>query len=229
MADVSAVGVRRVKPLSVADQVTNEMRRSILAGDLRPAQELSLREIAGDLGVSVVPVREALRRLEGQGLVVATRGKSATVAPLSREDLRGIYRMRRQIEPEIAGRASLLLTKRDHDRLAEQLAVFGDATLGLDEIYEVHHEFHLGLLRPAATDWDLRILDTLRHAAERYVRLAFGSRDSDPDEPRRREAAHAHLLASMMERDPGSAAHATLIHLDTNEQIALRGLASLLD
>ncbi|WP_306322792.1 MULTISPECIES: GntR family transcriptional regulator [unclassified Streptomyces] len=229
MAEASTKGVRRVQPLSVVEQVTKEIRRSILSGDLLPAQEFSLREIAGRLGVSMIPVREALRHLESQGLVITTPGKSAAVAPLSHDDLRAIYRLRRQIEPELVGRACLLLTDRDHARLVEHLAVIGDESLGLDEIYETHHEFHLDLLRPAATEWDLRILGMLWHSAERYVRLAFGGRDSDPDEPRRREAAHAELLSAVAKRDPGSAAHAVLVHLDTNEQIAQQGIAAVAD
>ncbi|MFE1442185.1 GntR family transcriptional regulator [Streptomyces sp. NPDC058739] len=227
MAGVSTTGVRRVQPLSVVEQVTKEIRRSILAADLRPGQEFSLREIAGRLGVSIIPVREALRHLEGQGLVITARGKSAVVAPLSHSDLSAIYRLRRRIEPELAGRACLLLTSRDHERLAAHLATFGDEHLGLDEIYEAHHEFHLDLLRPAATEWDLRILGMLWHAAERYVRLAFGGRDSDPDEPGRREAAHAELLAAVAERDPGRAAQSVIHYLDVNEQIAQQGIAAV--
>lgn len=229
VAGVSTTGVRRVQPLSVVDQVTKEIRRSILAGDLPPGQEFSLREIAGRLGVSIIPVRESLRHLEGQGLVITERGKSATVAPLSHDDLRAVYRLRRQIEPELVGRACLLLTDRDHARLMSHLAIFGNERLGLDEIYEVHHEFHLDLLRPAATDWDLRMLNMLWHAAERYVRLAFGGRDNDPDEPHRREAAHAQLLAAVAERDPGRAAQAVMVHLDTNERIAQQGIAAIAD
>lgn len=229
MAGVSTTGVRRVEPQSVVEQVTKEIRRSILAGDLRPGQEFSLREIAGRLGVSIIPVREALRHLEGQGLVITARGKSAVVAPLSHDDLNAIYRLRRRIEPGLAGRACLLLTSGDHARLAAHLAIFGDEALGLDEIYEAHHEFHLDLLRPAATEWELRILGMLWHAAERYVRLAFGGRDGDPEEPRRREAAHAELLAAVAERDPGRAAQAVMHHLDVNEQIAQQGIAAIAD
>jgi DNA-binding GntR family transcriptional regulator len=55
--------VRPVQAASVVDQVIKEIRRSILAGALRPGQEFSLHGIADDLGVSFIPVREALRRL----------------------------------------------------------------------------------------------------------------------------------------------------------------------
>lgn len=222
-------GVRRVKPLSMVEEVAREIRRSILAAELRPGQEFSLREIAERLGVSNIPVREALRQLEGQGLVITARGRSATVAPLSREDLRAVYRMRRQIEPELAGRSCLLLTGPDHAQLAADLAVLADAHLGQDEIYEAHHRFHLELLRPAATDWDLRVLGMLWHAAERYVRLSFGGRDSHPDEPRRRKAAHALLLDAVTQRDPGLAIQAAIAHLDVNERIAQDGIAAIAD
>src|SRR6266496_2468178 len=75
--------VRPVDTASVADRVVHEIRRSILTGALQPGQQFSLREIAGQLGVSFIPVREALQQLEAQGLVVTRPGRSATVAPLS--------------------------------------------------------------------------------------------------------------------------------------------------
>jgi DNA-binding GntR family transcriptional regulator len=59
--------VRPVGTTSVVDQVITEIRRSILSGALHPGQEFSPREIAAELGVSFIPVREALRRLEGKG------------------------------------------------------------------------------------------------------------------------------------------------------------------
>ena len=86
-----------------------------------------------DLGVSFIPVREALRRLEGQGLVVTQRGKSASVVPLTHQDLHGIYRLRRQIEPEIASRSCLLLRNDDLERLDDVVKTFADERLGVDQ------------------------------------------------------------------------------------------------
>ncbi|MDX6741181.1 GntR family transcriptional regulator [Actinocorallia sp. A-T 12471] len=226
MTEPSTTGVRPVQALSVVEQVTKEIRRSILSADLRPGQEFSLREIAGRLGVSIIPVREALHHLEGQGLVITARGKSATVSPLSHDDLRAVYRLRRQIEPGLVGRACVLLTQHDHARLRSHLEVMHDQTLSHEEIYEVHHEFHLDLLRPAATDWDLRVLGMLWHAAERYVRAGFAGRGTDPDEPRRRVEAHALLLDAAAERDPGRAAQAVLLHLENNERIAQQAVTA---
>jgi DNA-binding GntR family transcriptional regulator len=221
--------VRAVEPASVADQVTKEIRRSILSGALKPGQQFSLRAIAAQLDVSFIPVREALRQLEAQGLVVTRPGRSACVAPLSHEELHSIYRLRRQLETEIAARSCLLLEDSDYDRLDGYVKMFGDDRLGIDDIYEAHHQFHLDLLRPAATTWDIRILESLWHAAERYVRLAFLGLDTEPQEHHRREHAHAALVETFRTRDPERVSAAVLHHLDDNEYLARKALDPVVD
>jgi len=218
--------VRPVTSKSVVDEVTEEIARSIRAGALRPGQEFSLREIAGQLGVSFIPVREALRRLEGQGLLVTRRNRSAIVAPLDAEDLHAIYRLRRQIEPDLAAASCRALTEADYARLETFAQMFADESLGIDDIYDAHHDFHTELLRPAATPWDLRILDTLWRAAERYVRVAFGRLDPDPAEHRRRAVVHTDILDTFRSRDARAVRRTVLHHLDENEQIAKSAIAA---
>jgi DNA-binding GntR family transcriptional regulator len=221
--------VRPVEPASVVEQVTKEIRRSILSGLLKPGQQFSLREISAQLGISFIPVREALRELESQGLVITRPGKSACVAPLSHEDLQGIYRLRRQVEPEIASRACKLLDESDYARLGRCLDMFGNEDLGIDDVYEAHHQFHLELLRPAASTWDLRVLQGLWHAAERYIRLAFLQLDTEPNEHHRRQHAHAALLETFRLGDPDRVSLAVLHHLDDNEMLAQRALDPVAD
>ncbi len=205
---------------STVDQLVVAIRKRILSGELVPGQSFSLRALASEFGVSFIPVREALRSLESQGLIVTRPGRSAVVAPLDAVDLRSIYRLRLRLEPEIAYRACELLTPKDFERLEGLLVQFGDETKGIDEIYEAHHDFHLELLRPAATEWDLRILESLWHAGERYVRLAFGQRDFTPGEHRRREESHRSLLEPFRARDQEGAAYALRQHLESNETVA---------
>ncbi|WP_410589291.1 GntR family transcriptional regulator [Amycolatopsis sp. lyj-23] len=219
-----STGVRPIESRSVAEQVTVELRRSILCGDLEPGREFSLREIAGMLNVSFIPVRDALRNLESEGLVITRPGRSALVAPLDLDDLHAIYRLRRTIEPEIASRACLLLADGELDRLEQLAAGFGDEQLGMDAIYDAHHEFHMALLAPAASAWDVRLLSTLWRAAERYIRIGFGALDPDPQEHHRREEAHEALIDVFRRRDPDAAARAVRDHLERNERIALRAL-----
>lgn len=221
--------VRSIEPTSVVDKVTAEIRRSILSGALHPGQQFSLREISGQLGVSFIPVREALRELESQGLIITRPGKSAIVAPLSHDDLHGIYRLRRQIEPEIAGRSCTLLKEDAFDRLDRYVESFADESLGIDAIYDAHHAFHYELLRPAATAWDLRTLEGLWHAGERYVRLAFGNLDDKPEEHSRREHVHADLIAVFRSGKAKDVQRAVLAHLDANEALAVRSLDTVID
>jgi DNA-binding GntR family transcriptional regulator len=217
--------MRRITATTVVDQVTQEIRRSILAGVLSPGQEVSLRELAARLGVSTIPVREALRRLEGQGLLIGGSGRaSARVAPLDAADLHGIYRLRLVLEPEIAGRACRLHTDAELDALAEVAAGFDHPDLGMDDLYPAHHDLHLRLLAPAATEWDLRTLDHLWHASERYVRLAFGARDDRADEPARREHAHTELIDGFRTRDPDLVTALVRRHLENNETVAREAL-----
>ena len=214
--------VRGISSKSLVDEVTNEIARAIRSGSLRPGQEFSLREIAGQLGVSFIPVREALRHLEGQGLVVMRRNRSAMVAPLDVDDLKGIYRLRRRIEPDLVAASCRLLGDADYTKLESVLDVFGDEKVGIDDVYDAHHDFHRELLRPAATAWDLRTLETLWRAAERYVRVAFAGRDR---EHKRRVAAHAVLLDACRSREGRVVRRLVDHHLAENERFALEAIS----
>jgi DNA-binding GntR family transcriptional regulator len=224
MDSPAAAVVRPIESRSVADQVMTELRRSILSGALAPGREFSLRELAEMLQVSIIPVREALRSLESQGLVRMRPGRSAIVAPLDLEELQSIYRLRRRLEPEIAQRSCRLLSDAELDLLEEQAVRFGDEKLTMNEIYDSHHEFHLALLAPAATNWDLRILSTLWRASERYIRIGWGRLDPEPAEHQRREQHHVELVQAFRQHDPEIAASAVHQHLSRNEETALRAL-----
>ena len=224
MKSSASAAVRPIESRSVADQVMTELRRSILSGALEPGREFSLRELAEMLQVSIIPVREALRSLENQGLVQMRPGRSAVVAPLDLDELQSIYRLRRRLEPEIAQRSCRLLSAADLDRLEVEATEFGAEQRTINEIYDSHHAFHLSLLAPAMTSWDIRILSTLWRASERYIRIGWGLLDPDPREHQRREQYHLELVSAFRPRDPEIAAGAVLLHLSRNEQTALLAL-----
>jgi DNA-binding GntR family transcriptional regulator len=203
----------QIRPLhqsSLVSQVTVEIRRSILAGRLRPGQEFSLRAIASQLGVSLIPV-------------LTRPGRSAMVAPLDAADLAGIYDLRRQIEPKLAARSSQLLRSPHIQELRRLVGLISDESRGLDGVYESHHELHLEMLRPAATAWDLHILSRLWRAAERYIRVAFGGLDDHPHEHARRGHVHAELVDAFESGD----VDAVRGHLDANERVAQGALANI--
>ena len=217
--------VRAIEQHSVSDQVTAELRRSIVSGDLAPEQSLSLRKLAEQLGVSFIPVRDALRVLEAEGLVVNPPGRSATVAPLDLEELHAIYRSRRLLEPDLARRSVSRLSDERLDQLYEVASELGDADRSMDDIYDDHRAFHLALIAPAVTAWDERILNLLWRAGERYIRIGFGLLDPDPHEHDRRREAHQSLVDQFRRRDPDLAARALDEHLSHNEELARNALS----
>lgn len=217
--------VQPIESRSVTDLVTTELRRSIVSGDLAPGETFSLRKIATMLDVSFIPVREALRNLEGEGLVITRPGRSACVAPLYLEDLQAIYQLRRTLEPEIARRSAKLISDAELDQLQAQVEDFGDERHTIQTVYDAHHDFHAALLAPAATIWDKRVLNSLWRAAERYIRIGFSKADPDPQDRPRRQEAHEVLLDAFRAHDADAVAEAVLVHLTRNEETALRALA----
>ena len=226
MTGTTETFVSPVVDRSVGEQVTVEIRRAILSGSLRPGQEFSLREIATQLGVSFIPVREALRRLESQGLVIMRPNRSAMVVPLDRHDLMGIYRLRRQIEPDLAADSARLHPPQALAALERIVDSFADPDRSPDDLYEAHHNFHLELLRPAATAWDIRTLETLWRAGERYVRLVFGAAQPGVEEHRHWSAAHGELLEAFRARDARRVRRCVRDHLAANEETLLAGIAA---
>lgn len=201
--------------ISAVDLVTVEVRRSILHGVLAPGQRFSVAELARQMDLSHIPVREALRRLEGQGLIELKHARSAMVAPLSVDDLEGIYSLRKMIEPELAARAAAARSRQHIDRLRSLIEAFEDEDP--EAVWQAHHQFHLTLVEPAASAWDLRTLDQLWAAAERYTRLVFDFTEIARTERSRRERIHTAILDAVRDGDASAVREAVAAHLDGNE------------
>lgn len=226
MANVDPKVVRPIAARSVTEQVTAELRRLILSGALAPGENLSLRKVADLLQVSFIPVRDALNVLESEGLVVNPPGKGATVAPLDLNEFHAIYRVSRMLESDLARRSCALLTDEKLDELYLVAAEFGGHDRGTEEIWADHRHFHTELLAPAASPWELRILNIHWRASERYARIGFGLLDPHPEEHDRRRKAHQFLIDAFRKRDPEFAGRALDAHLAESERLASTALAA---
>ena len=204
---------------SAVDLVTAEIRRSVLTGALSPGSTFSLRDLASQLGVSHIPVREALRRLESQGLVVLRQSRSASVAPLSSSDLKSIYRLRYAVELPLAGAS---VSEREPEavrRLNELLEASRDSDP--EKAWQAHYDFHEALVHPAASAWDERVLHTLWMAAERYTHLVFDPTQITEEERERRYETHRVLRDEALAGDSDAMAEALRVHLAANESKVL--------
>lgn len=197
------------------ERIAREIKSSIVAGELRPGESFSIAELATEMDVSHIPVREALRRLEGDGLVVLRPGRSATVAQLSLEELMEVYRLRLLIEVDLAGRSARHYTDEQLQsaaRACERLGVPNPLGRGLRDL-EAHHHLHQLLLSPAAGPQSTRITQRLMDIADRYIGLVYDARPVAFDEPHRR---HLALVEAAETRSPPVVRKALTAHLSEN-------------
>jgi len=200
---------------SAVDLVTSEIRRAVLTGALPAGQQFSIRDLASQLGVSHIPIREALRRLESQGLIVLRQARSAGVAPLSTSDLEAIYRLRYLIELPLAGASAGRRSPPEVARLDALLEASRD--LDPEVAWQGHFDFHEALVHPAANAWDDRVLHTLWTAAERYTHLVFDPTSITEDERQRRYDKHRLLRDAALAEGADAMTEALREHLSANE------------
>lgn len=211
------------RKMSTVDLVLHEIRHSILTGALPPGKAFTVPALTERLGVSHVPVREALRQLEAQGLIMLSPSRSAIVTPLDPGDLRSIYRLRMRLEPELAARAVGAYSDEDLAELARLMRVTYSSPW-TERGFDSHRQFHAMLIRPAASDWDLRVLRPLWYASERYTRLVFDPVDAPEGIVAAREHAHERLLDAARTRDPYRLHDELSRHLEANLAEVLRAL-----
>ncbi|MFC5063653.1 GntR family transcriptional regulator [Actinomycetospora atypica] len=211
---------------SAVDLVLHEIRRSILSGELPPGRPFTVPALTERLGVSHVPVREALRQLEAQGLITLSPSRSAMVTPLDPDDLRAIYRLRVTVEPELAALSAPGRTDGEIDELDALVRRTFDDVLG-EAFWAPHRAFHAALIEPAASDWDRRLLGPLWDASERYTRLVFDPVEAPESFAAHRAHVHDELVEAARSRDPERVRAAVREHLENNLATMLEGLRTL--
>jgi DNA-binding GntR family transcriptional regulator len=212
---------------SAVDRVTAEIRRAVLYGTLAPGESFSISDLSAQLGVSHIPVREALRQLHSQGLIVMRPGRTAIVAPLNRQELQSIYRLRQLIEPDLASRSVTLFTEGDLQLLEQLLNEYCKVLMDADEFWSSHHDLHEALIRPAASEWDMRLLEQLWHASDRYTRVVFDAQLMTKPEREHRFERHRRLLEAARSGEPDELRLAVGEHLTENEAVCLDRFAAL--
>ena len=128
---------------SLQDRVYEVLRGAILNGDLRPGESLSLTEISKQLNVSTTPVREALRRLEAQGLVTFSTQKRITVTELSVEELEEFYWIRIPLECRAFSRNFLELKNAEIEKLGRLNKRMCRSEISAPEWVQLNRRFHM--------------------------------------------------------------------------------------
>jgi len=165
-------------PMSRKDMVLSILRAAIIDGRLIGGQKLDQNEIAAEFKVSRMPVREALKQLENEGLVIVYPYRGVEVAGLDSDEMIQLFAIRGALERLAVGRAATRLSEADFTALREILMEM-DKLVGDEETPGwncLNWAFHERL--NAACEWPrlLESISTYRDQLARYVRLYFSIR-----------------------------------------------------
>jgi DNA-binding GntR family transcriptional regulator len=214
--------VRGSGPETTQQHAVQWLRRAIVTGELRPGDRIPQDEIAERIGVSLIPVREALRALESEGQVRYFPRRGYFVTELRIADLEEIYTLRRRLEEGAVRRALPDLDLRQIEEMSAAARECTEAAAAGDVARELqaNRRFHFALFAHPEQPHTLRLIRLLWDSTEPYRALYYNS-------PRERAAAgvaHRRILRAAKARD----ADRLVTELDRHRERALRTLRAIL-
>ena len=181
------------RPLTIAQSVAAQIREQILKREISGGEPLRQEAIAKSLGTSIIPVREALRQLEAEGLVELHTHRGAVATEFTLDQALEWIHLRRLIETDLIGHAIDNMSSEHIDRAEKILGKFDEA---LDRGRDIarwsayNWEFHSALYAAAERPETMKVLATLHRKCDRYIRLQL----LDGDHIERAEQEHAELV-----------------------------------
>lgn len=214
-ATVYVCTVTANKSANVVDDVVVRIRRWILTHELPSGTRLNQSLLATRLGVSRIPVRDAVRLLAGEGLVELSVRGAPTVASLSVSDLQELYELREAIEP-LACRIAMPNVGR------AQLLTMSECLLTMDRIDSsdrwlfAHARFHQQIYGQSGRPRMVSLVENLRQQAERYLRMHL----EQPQSVHLR-AEHRNLMAAAVDGNANRVEELTRNHLQSSHESIL--------
>lgn len=162
------------KRYSASDFVYQELKKKIIELEYKPEEALSEEMLTGQFGVSRTPLRQALYRLELEGLIVKQSNGRMHVAPISIQEAEEIFKVREVLEGLIAREAAQKITPNEIDRLKDLLALMRRAAQEkrINDAIKYGSQFHHQLYEPSQNKTAINFLAQLRSRIERYRRLS---------------------------------------------------------
>lgn len=189
------------RPPTAQEFVLAELRKAILTGQMPPGSPVRQDALAERLGVSRVPLREALRTLEGEGQVIYRPHRGYQVADLSLDDLLEVYRIRELLETEATLRAVPLMSDDDLERLEQAEADIMRAAADDDIVAmaAANRVFHFTVLEASGMPRLTRLVRVMWDATDAYRALYYSSSDNRA----RVHTEHQAIIAAIRAKDAG--------------------------
>ncbi len=199
----------------IAAEVYRILREAIIAGDLRPNERLVETQLADALGVSRTPVREAIHRLEVDGLVRSLPNRSTVAVWFSLEDIDHIYSIRARVE----GYAARLVANRASEAVLDQLAALAKrfAASPASEQDALNRQFHKAIVEACGVDLVIRMaMSLVEHSLMSRLYLLH-----TPQDRSRSTAEHEAIADALRRRDGERADRLVCEHLEWARDILL--------
>lgn len=169
--DIVQLGYRTIQEI-----ITEKLRNAILQGELKPGEKIVQEELARRYNVSRMPIREAFRTLEGEGLVTFHPHRGVVVTELSVEEIREIFSIRALLEGMATRLAAMHMSQEVADELHRILiqmeAVQGDP----DRYLDLNQSFHYTLFNASRRPRLVALIRNLRNTVEPYLRLHLSAK-----------------------------------------------------
>ena len=208
--------------LPLRDVVFNTLRQAIITGEFAPGERLMEIALANRLGVSRTPVREAIRKLELEGLVVMIPRKGAEVAKITEKDLRDVLEVRSSLEELAAELAAERMNDEVKEKLEKALKEFEEAIESDDNaaIADSDVDFHDVIFEATGNARLIQIINNLREQMYRY-RLEY-VKDTEYHTVLLNE--HRELAKAMVEGRKEDARKIMKRHIDNQEMTVIRNI-----
>ncbi len=204
--------------LTLPEFLHTELRGRILDGSLREGAQLAQVELADQYGVSRTPIREALARLDREGLVEFRPRRGYVVASIDIEQIEEVCELRSFIEVRASSLAALKRTKEDLDALEEILAVLDGQKIKSDGEFngwaQANREFHVRLIATSGREFFVRIAETLHDTVERFVRLEGTVLEQLDEESAKAQAEHIEIFEAVVKGDADLVGSLVRTHCD---------------
>ena len=199
---------------NISDRVADELREAIQSGALEPGERLVERKLAERLGVSHIPVREALAKLAEEGIVERTPRRGARVAALSDDELTEISSLRIVLEQFVVARAQERWTPQAEKKLHSIVdSMVSAATKGdVEQMFALDRRFHETLWTLADHQVLLGVASQLRSRINGFLRAANGALEND--ELIAHAASHTEIIEALASGSPEQARDAMARHIE---------------
>lgn len=206
--------------LPLRDVVFNTLRQAILTGELKPGERLMEIHLANKLGVSRTPIREAIRKLELEGLVTMISRRGAEVAQITEKSMNDVLEIRRAMDALCVELACDRISEEELEKLKNACDYFEKAVRSKDakKIAQADVELHDIIVQATGNQ---RLIQLVNNLSEQMYRYRY-EYIKDASQHERLIEEHRIIYESIVKKDKETASQAARMHIDNQEKAIIR-------